>query len=194
MNLLIDAPPLSVWVGGGEYEINSDFRTSVLFELLMQDQEVDQQEKYWRSLELYYPIIPDDTDQAAEALVWFYQCGKEQRESEGSGRNQRIYSFDCDDSYIYAAFQDQYRIDLTETRLHWWKFRALFLALSEDTMIRKIMGYRAIDITSDMSEKEQEFYRAMKEQYRIPLPQSEQDKIDAIEEALLNGGDLTGLL
>ena len=34
----------------------------------------------------------------------------------------------------------------------------------------------------------------MKKLYAIPLPKSEQEKISAIEEALMNGGDLSGLL
>ena len=37
MNLLIDLVPNTVNIDGEEYKINSDFRYSILFELLMQD-------------------------------------------------------------------------------------------------------------------------------------------------------------
>ena len=44
MNLLIDLLPTTVDIEGIEYEINSDFRTSILFELLMQDVEIEDEE------------------------------------------------------------------------------------------------------------------------------------------------------
>ena len=58
MNILIDVLPESVTVDGEEYEIRTDFRTSMLFELLMQDNEVKPQDKTKKALKLYYPVIP----------------------------------------------------------------------------------------------------------------------------------------
>ena len=78
--------------------------------------------------------------------------------------------------------------------LHWWKFKALFQGLKPDNEIVKIMGYRAMEIPNGMSREQKEHYRKMKKLYAIPLPKSEQEKISAIEEALMNGGDLSGLL
>ena len=46
MNILIDLLPSSVKINGTEYEINSDFRTSVLFSLLMEDDSLNEEEKY----------------------------------------------------------------------------------------------------------------------------------------------------
>ena len=40
MNLLIDLVPKTITIDNKEYEINSDFRTSILFELLMQDKSI----------------------------------------------------------------------------------------------------------------------------------------------------------
>lgn len=45
-----------------------------------------------------------------------------------------------------------------------------------------------------MSKEQREFYSRMKELYALPIPDDEQEKMDAIAEALMNGGDLTGLL
>ena len=47
MNLLIDLLPTTVDIEGIEYEINSDFRTSILFELLMQDVEIEDEENVY---------------------------------------------------------------------------------------------------------------------------------------------------
>lgn len=196
MNLLVDELPESVWIDGCEYPIHSDFRYSILYELLLLDPEVSQEDKIWGTLQLFYPEIPGNLEEAAEAILWFYQGGKELScglVGSGRGNGKRIYSFEHDDGYIYAAFLEQYGIDLNTVSLHWWKFRALFHALREECQLRKIMGYRAMDL-GKLDGKDQEYYRQMQEMYQIPLPQSEQEKLDAIEEALLGSGDLTGLL
>lgn len=200
MNLLIDIPPKTVWVDGVQYEINSDFRTSILFEIMMFDAELEGGEKVNQMLELYYHEVPGNLQEAAEAIFWFYKCGKDLKENDANGnidgrRRERIYSFEHDDSYIYAAFLEQYGVDLNDIEyLHWWKFKALFEALKEDCKMSKIMGYRAVEIRNDMGRGEKEFYKKMKDIHRIPVQRDENEKLSQIEEALLNGGDLRGVL
>ena len=199
MNILIDVLPESVTVDGEEYEICTDFRTSMLFELLMQDNEVKPQDKTKKALKLYYPVIPANINEAVEAILWFYRCGKEdnpQRQKMNAKKGKtRVYSFEYDDDYIYAAFMTQYGIDLQDIEyLHWWKFRAMFHSLTNQNEFVKIMEYRSIEIKSDMSKEQQSFYRKMKRLHALPVAKSEDEKMNAIEKALLNGGDLTGLL
>ena len=108
---------------------------------------------------------------------------------------QQVYSFQYDDDYIYAAFLEQYGIDLQDVEdLHWWKFRALFKGLREDTEIVKIMGYRSIEITSKMPKEQREFYKKMQSVHALPIPDAEKEANDLLTEALLHGGDLTGLV
>lgn len=45
-----------------------------------------------------------------------------------------------------------------------------------------------------MPKEQKAFYRKMKRIHALPLPKDEQEKQDAITEALMNGGDLTGLV
>lgn len=198
MNMLLDALPETVMISGAEYPINSDFRFSIMFELLMQDTELADEEKIMRALELYYPQIPENIGGAIQALLWFYSCNAEgkrrkKRHSAEEREERRIYSFEYDDDYIYAAFMADYGIDLQNTALHWWKFRALFKSLSSDTEFVKIMGYRATQIDSDMSKKEKEFIRKMQSVHALPLPKDEEEKEDEIIKALQNGGDLSGI-
>ncbi len=200
MNILVDRLPRKVQVGGNPYTVRSNFRTFILYELLWQDDTLSPGQKVMQSLELCYPEIPRDPAGAAEALSWFYRCGREDRAAGRQGRAagkgiRRIYSFEHDADYIYAAFLAQYGTDLQETEyMHWWKFRALFNALTDQNEFVRIMGYRGIDLRDDMPEGQRDFYRRMKELYALPLPRDEEEKQAAIEEALLNGGDLSGIL
>ena len=161
------------------------------------DEDIPDEEKAQRALELYYPHIPEDKDAAVDRILWFYSGGEEPEEANnGSGQPvERIYSYTHDGAFIYAAFLDQYGIDLQETdHLHWWKFRAMFAGLKSDNRIVEIMGYREIEITPQMSKEQKQYYRKMKKLFALPLPKSEREKLSAIEEALLNGGDVSALL
>ena len=199
MNLLIDTLPVSVEIDGQEYAIRTDFRISIQFELLMAE-EVPLIEKYTAALEMYYEEIPENISEALEAVFWFYNSDKQQQEinsrsAQGVKRSEKLYSFAYDDQYIYAAFMEQYGMDLNAVPyLHWWKFQALFHGLNSQQQFCRIMGYWAMTIPNDMSQKQKEFYREMKELYKLPVSKAAQEQTMAIEDALLNGGDLSGVL
>lgn len=217
----MDKPPEQVEVDGKLYKINSDFRTSIQFEILMQKKELTEKQKefanelclldkemdretaellakYKDGLELYYLEIPNDINGAINAMLWFYECGKEnidKKKSKKSGSGKKIYDYNYDADYIYAAFFEQYHIDLAEQELHWWKFSALFSALSEDCMISKIITYRVID-TKGMEKEQKAFYNRMKRLYQLPedISEEERERQDKITQALLGDGDLTEIL
>lgn len=198
MNLLLDSLPHSIYINGKEYPIRWDHRTAILYEMMMLDEEVPAEEKPLFALRLFYPVVPDDWQEALEGIQWFYRCGEEEwgtkKKRNRATTQDKVYSFQYDAPYIYSAFLGQYHIDLSEINgLHWWKFKSLFQGLNEDSAISKIMGYRAIDLES-VGKEQKEFYRKMKEQYKIPLSKNEQEKQDAIEVALMGDGDLSGLL
>lgn len=198
MNILVDLLPQKVTIDNKEYKINSDFRTSILFELLMQDGSIGEKDKILMALELYYSKIPGNINEAIEQMLWFYRCGKDIKKSKGNGKGKsitQIYSFEYDDDYIYSAFMDQYGIDLQDIEyIHWWKFKALFKSLKEDNEIVKIMGYRSADLSKIKDKEQKSNYKYMKELYKIPIPQDEREKLDEITNALLSGDDVSKLL
>ncbi|EJE7236768.1 bacteriophage Gp15 family protein [Clostridium sporogenes] len=197
MNMLIDLVPTTVGIEGEEYEINSNFRVSILFELLMQDNKLSEEDKIIQALQLYYPVIPPNINEAVDKMLWFYRCGKDTIQSKGAGKGKstQIYNFEYDDDYIYSAFLDQYGIDLQDIEyLHWWKFKAMFKALKEDNEIVKIMGYRSMDLSKIKDKEEKNYYRKMQELYKIPIAKDEKDKLEEINNILLNGGDVGNLL
>lgn len=200
MNILTDPLPKAIEIDGEEYRIDTNFRTSILFELMMQDNEFPRWMKTEQAIEMYFPDKqPVNAAAATDAIIWFYACGKPERkkkETNSAGvRSEMIYSFEHDDDYIFSAFMGQYGIDLNSIGyLHWWKFRSMFNSIKEDEKISKIMEYRSIEISANMTNEQREFYTRMKEIYALPLSENEEEKLEAIKYALMHGGDLSGLL
>lgn len=188
MNILIDLVPDTVLVDNVKYKINSDFRIGILFEMLMQDSGLSDDEKGRIALELYYPEIPHDLGHAVNKMLWFYRCGRDLEIEKGTGEGESakaIYSFEHDAEYIYSAFLSQYNIDLQDIDyLHWWKFKAMFKGLKEDNQISKIMGFRAMKIDKDMTDGEKKYYREMKKIYALPDERTEEEKERDFENAI----------
>lgn len=174
MNILVDPLPDVVIVGGMEYQINTGFRTSVLFELLVRDKKIPDPAKIIGMLQLYYPQEPADKDEAIKKILWFYNCGKQEEKKEERNKTAKdfrqdkaLYSFEQDAPLIYAAFLAEYGIDLQDIEdLHWWKFSALFDGLSDDRKIRQVMRIRGMD-TSGLSTKEIKRINDLKKYYAL---------------------------
>lgn len=182
MNMLVDELDKIVYEKIGKEKINTDFRISILFELLMQDMEINNKEKVIQSLQLYYPnfLQIKDYDKAIKDMLWFYRSGKELANSKNNNtrENQKqIYNYEFDAEYIYSAFMQQYGIDLQDVEhLHWWKFKALFNGLSENVQFVKIMGYRAMDLSKIKDKKEKARYKKLKELYALPDMRTQEQK------------------
>lgn len=178
MNLLINKLPTEV----EGIKINTDYKISILFELLMQDIKVPKELKLMKALQMYYPEFNKikSYEKAIQDMMWFYKCGKQiESTNKGVSSNSKynlIYSFEYDDKYIYSAFLQQYNIDLQDENLHWWKFKALFDGLSKDTKIVEIMGYRAIDLRTIKDKEERKRIKKLKDLYKLPDMRTKEQK------------------
>lgn len=172
-------------------KIRTDFRESIKFELLMQDNKLNEEEKVKLALNLYYNLNDiTDIKKAVEDIIWFYKGGKKEIENvdkevkKSNNKEKQIYSYEFDAEYIYSAFMEQYHIDLNSTKyLHWWKFKALFNSLNEDVLFCKIMGYRAINLNKIKDKEMKKHYKKLKEFYKLPDMRSEEEKENDFAEA-----------
>lgn len=173
-----------------EYEIRTDYRIGLQFEALLEST-MPPDEVISRALMLYYPVVPDDLEVACERLVWFYRCGHAAKAGgpRPASSVRKVLSFEHDASLIFAAFMGDYGIDLETAGVHWWKFRALLDGLKRGNRIVEIMGYRAADLSKLKGEERQRMQRLQRE-YAIPTSDEAQQRIDAVTEALMNGGKL----
>ncbi len=190
--ILFNSLPNFVILQGKEYKINVDFRNMIFFENKLQDKRVDKNRKIEYGLRLFYPAFSDIRnyqlflqmpklyEEACNKLIWFYQCGREDYhkvKGNGKGKNRQIYSYEFDDEYIYGAFYEQYGIDLSYEKLHWWKFKALLKSLKEDTEFVKIQGYRAYT-GKDENMKE------LRDYWELPKSIDEQERLNNLYESL----------
>ena len=181
--MLLEPLPGTLQVDGRAVPIRPDYREWMRFELLMQEPDVPYAWRSEAAIKLIYREPVTDIPAALEQILWFYACGQPKRKRQRKGAQaaipKRIYDLEIDAPLVYAAFLSQYGIDLCDTKLHWWKFRALFDGLSEDQQLCKVMGYRAVDISKIKSKEEKQRLQKLQALYRLPSAMSTEDKIAA---------------
>lgn len=175
--------PETIMVSGVSYKLKTDYQYWLTFALKLKHKNITD------IADLYYLFDgkhPQGSDiETFKALHDFYAPPKALPRSVGSGSDSIILDFELDADYIYAAFMEQYHIDLIspETHLHWYKFNALFDSL-HNTKLNDIMSYRAYDST-DKSSYEQQMTK-LRQAWEIikPLSDEEQKALDAFDAQL----------
>lgn len=157
--------PDSLTVDGVQYPIDTDFRTWVTLYDKICNGKTDE-EKTAALVDFItgagLPLVAGSID----AVMDFFACAHHTQQTSGKGSGQRVFDFIKDSEYIYSAFLESYRIDLSRDKLHWFSFIALFRSLPQDCQICKIMHYRAVKL-SDVPKSQKKFYSDMKERYRL---------------------------
>ena len=183
--------PYYIYLQGKKYKINVDFRHIIQIENKIKDRSADNTEKVCWCLEHFYPFFYNKSKiifytnqklfkEAYEKFLWFYKCGREDYHKQGSNSakngSRELLSYEFDDEYIYGAFYERYRIDLSKEKVHWWKFKALLKSLYK-TRINEIQSYRSYS-GDDKEMKE------LKKFWELPLDKDEQERLDKLYDML----------
>ncbi len=170
--------------------ISPDFRNMIQVDLILREEGVSDTEKTMAALGQLYPQIPDDLELALEGLTWFFSrgdsgTGKENNKGpDGGTPPPRAFDYEQDANLIYAAFYATYGISLTTVEfLHWWEFLALFEGLPEDTLIKRVMYWRTVNL-SQLPKEERKHVRKMRQLFALKSePQAELTPEELAEKA-----------
>ncbi len=192
MSLLTETPPVRVELGGVSVPICADFRVLLRIDAL-REQALDDAERGRQALRLFYGGgIPADAAQAAQQLLWFLRCGQDAPQTMARTPSKAAdFSFVHDAPLLYAAFLDQYGVDLCRVDfLHWWQFRALLEGLRDDHKFCEVRRCRSVELGGVKDQSLRRYYREMQKRYALPMAKAQQAQLDALTAALLGDGDI----
>lgn len=194
MWLTRDNLPKSVRTETREYLVDTDFRAWIKFENMMIDGNIDDRFRlYFMLNEVMMDDIPtDEQEELMNALFSFYRMDKPAIKVSGS-TEEIGYRFDHDMDLIYAAFQQQYSMNLLTADLHWWEFKSLFNGLTDKTKFIQVIGYRTADL-SKMDKEQKREYQKLKKFYALPkdsaaIVRTQQEIEQEILKQIEKGGD-----
>ena len=155
-------PCTKVEIDGKAFDINTDFLVWIEIENTFFDESKSEERRLAEVLVLAYPVLPDNPVEAVRKVLWFYSGGRYSDCSDEKTKVIPLYNLEKDFEYVWTSFQSEYGIDISETRLHWWKFMALLGGLGENCSFSRIIGYRSLDVSSIKDKNIRSFYEKMK--------------------------------
>jgi hypothetical protein len=169
MNILTEELPDTVEIDGIDYAINTDYRVTLRILMAFEDNELTDYERQVILLSGLYPEVPPNLTGALEKARLFLNGGEISSEDD-TPTGPRVYSWEKDANFIYAAFKQTHNIDLQNVKLHWWQFLALFMDLGSDTTFCQLTGLRKRLKTGKATKEERAAAREMGELITVPEP------------------------
>lgn len=151
--------PKYVEINGNKYPINTDFRVAIECNRVAEDETINDIE---RALAIIYLLFGDkgidDSEHYSDLLDLakkYLSCGKEVEPKKDTKPDM---DFIEDMDYIEASFMSDYKIDLENTEMHWWKFMKLMNGLSNSEMgncciLNNVRNLRNMDVSTIKDEK-----------------------------------------
>lgn len=155
-----------ICVDGVEYPIDTDFKKWISFQEIFKVK--DTEDKIKKIVSFMAALGVPICESALNEVLNFFAGNRGGSDSPSNTNKNLYYDFEQDYKYIYSAFLEQYGIDLLDdnVKLHWHKFKALFVSLSSECMFSKIIHYRSVNL-NDVPKEQKNFYKKMKRLFSL---------------------------
>lgn len=165
--------PKYVIIDNERYDIDTDFRTAIECNRIAEDETIGD---YERALAIIYTLFGDkgiDTPLHYEKLLKvaknYLSCGKKVEVNQDE-KLDMDYIQDYD--YIEASFMSDYHIDLSNEKMHWWKFNKLMNGLSNSELgnccvLNRVRNLRNFDTKDIKDAKEKQKIEEAKRQVAL---------------------------
>ena len=145
--MILQATPDSV----GGYKVPTDFATWMRFGRIWES-DLLPAEKVRLTYRLLLRIEPykqeieqGEIERFLSACFGFYRAGQEPR--PGNPAKERLIDWERDSAAIWGDFMVYAGIDLDTSKMHWWRFLALFESMPEDAHMSRIISLRSVDLS-----------------------------------------------
>ncbi len=176
--------PEYVKIGAKRYKINTDFRVAIECNNIATSNNIGDLE---RTLAIIYKLFGDeglnnqqDWEKLLELGIKFLCLGKELNDEQ----EEQDMDFNQDMDYIEASFMSDYRIDLSTTQMHWWKFFNLIEGLSNSDLgnccvLNRIRNLRTYNVSQIKDPKERA--KIIKAKNKVALNSKQNNTITTTE-------------
>ncbi|HCS86693.1 Gp15 family bacteriophage protein [Lactococcus garvieae] len=173
----------SIEVEGLEYELDLEFSKVLRFFEVWKDDDLSNIEKAYISISMLLAdkdvkvdmeLLPSLLTAIAKRIVGDKaKSDSVKRDLKGNilEEEKKYYDLEEDADYIYSSFIMDYGIDLIDERekgtLHWDKFNALIIGLSDNTKFKRVIEIRQMEIPEKATLEEKEKIQKAKQEVAL---------------------------
>lgn len=153
--------PKTAVVGGREYDIRTDFRCILDIITALADPELDDQERAYVALTIFYPdfekIPSTDYQEAIKECFRFINGGKE---DDDKRKPPRLVAWDQDFPHIVAPINRVIGQDVRGLEYyHWWTFLAAYMEIGDCTFAQIVRIRNKLAKGEPLDKSDRKWYR-----------------------------------
>lgn len=154
--------PKSLAVCGTEYDIRSDFREILDIIGILNDEELENQERAFVALLFFYPdfkeMPSEHYQEAVEQCFWFINGGKHEKTEEKP--SLRLMDWEQDFQFIISPVNRVIGREIrADAYLHWWTFLSAYMEIGECTFAQIVHIRDAKSRGKPLDASDKEWYR-----------------------------------
>lgn len=175
----MDYPEFAL-IDGQEYPIDTDYRTAIECLELVEDDTINDFERSIGIIVMLFGENAPINENSLNMAKKYLQCGEK---DEVQQARKKDMDFKQDESYIQASFMSDYKIDLSQTKMHWWMFCDLINGLTEKCVLNRVRDIRNYDLSQIKDPKTRRKMIEAKQNLALKeeLTQEQQEAIDEFE-------------
>lgn len=136
-----DRIPTHIEAGGRRYRIDTDFRNVIRMNEIMARVDLTDEARDWLALRCMMRHPPRRRDRQIEALKALREMLFSTK--RGGVDEKKITDIEQDAELIFAAFLQEYGVNLWRDQLSWFEFTALLAGIAEGTRYSDVLTIRA---------------------------------------------------
>lgn len=176
-------------INGEKVKINTSYKVGLKCFDVINNPDICDEERALAVIFLLFGKVPVDGDGEAylKMAEKYLTCGKGNK----AVSEKPDIDFQQDESYISASFMSDYKIDLSNTAMHWWQYCELIAGLTENSIMSRIRSIRTYDLSEVKDEKTRR--KIIKAQNDVAIkPRRSAAELAAIDkfESLCSTGDI----
>ena len=176
--------PVSIFVGGSEYEIRYQYTAALDVLRAYNDPELDEDERVEIMLRILIPdfekIPVEFYKEAIEKCISFLDCNKK---DDGKSK-PKLIDWEQDAYLIMPEINKVAGREIRwEKNVHWWTFLGWYMGIGDGFLMTVLHIRRKLAAHKKLEKWEQEFYRENKETVDLKKPESVEER--AIKESIL---------
>lgn len=191
-HFLIDEYPNTIQLSDGkEYRVVTDFKQILkIIELLEEPLYTDAEKLQMMIGSFYLDIVPEElVEEANNELLNFLQMYEEKDDTLDESKGIKIFDYQKDSGKVYAAFLQQYGIDLRNTDMHWFEFSNLLNNLNDGkpnlVEVLQIRSMTEQDM-KDLSPSTKSHYRKLKRRFSLDEKKEQEVQKASVFDTLVN--------
>ncbi len=179
--------PTSAVIGDCEYQINSDWRAAIDIIEVMQDQEIEDEERTLVVLSVFYQEFENMPvklfQEAINYVYWFIGGGGTDDDKAPKAEKLKLMDWHQDLPIIIAPVNRVLGFEVRACEyLHWWSFLSAYYEMGGDCLFAQVVSIRKkLAQGKKLDKTDQAFYRENRD-----IIDLKQQDLSADEEELLN--------